>query len=173
MRWGYLRVAGVFTLLMLTLASWPITSGSFSLAQESADLATSVQNVVAADLSVSADSIVVTVVEQQGDWAYGTAVAPGSTDDGNPQTRFFLAQLVNGAWNVAIRFTAEFDLLLQSAPPDFPSPTIRSTLEDFSAAGEGSSQLSFPFPANETWAFLGPHPAEGATTRDALDFSPY
>ncbi len=173
MRWGYLRVAGVFALLMLTLASWPIASGSFSLAQESADLTTSVQNVVAADLGVSADSIVVTVVEQQGDWAYGTAVAPGSADDGNPQTRFFLANNVNGVWNVALRFTTEFDQLLQSAPPDFPSPTIRSTLEGFSPAGEGSSQLSFPFPANETWGFLGPHPAEGATTRDALDFYPY
>src|SRR6476661_8775291 len=127
MRWGYLRVAGVFTLLMLTLVSWPIASGSFSLAQESADLTTSVQNAVSANLGVSAESIVVTVVEQQGNWAYGTAVSPGSTDDGNPQTRFFLANNVNGAWNVALRFTAEFDQLLQSAPPEFPSPTIRST----------------------------------------------
>ena len=80
---------------------------------------------------------------------------------------------MNGAWNVALRFTTEFDQLLQSAPPEFPSPTIGSTLEGFSPAGEGSSQLSFPFPANETWGFLGPHPAEGATTRDALDFYPY
>ena len=66
MRWGYLRVAGVFTLLMLTLASWPIASGSFSLAQESADLTTSVQNAVSANLGVSADSIVVTVVRAAG-----------------------------------------------------------------------------------------------------------
>src|SRR5215204_374237 len=110
MRWGYLRVAGVFALLMLTLASWPIASSSFSLAQGSADLTTSVQDVVAAEFGVSADSIAVTVVEQQGEWAYGTAVVPGSTDDGNPQTRFFLAQNANDAWNVAIRFTTEFEL---------------------------------------------------------------
>lgn len=167
------RVAGVIALLMLVIASWPIAANRAGLAQGSDDLAAAAQSAVAADFGVPADQIVITIVAQDGDWAYGTGVNPGDGEDGNPETRFFLAHNEPVGWNVALRYTSDFDLLLRSAPSGFPTPEIRSTLDGFSAAGDGSSQLGFPFPTDQTWGFQGPHPAQGASTRDALDFYPY
>lgn len=173
MRSSFSRVAGVIALLMLVVASWPIAANHAGLAQGNNDLTAAAQAAVAADFGVPADQIVIAIVAQDGDWAYGTGVNPGGGEDGNPETRFFLAHHEPDGWHVALRYTSDFDLLLRSAPSNFPTPEIRTTLEGFSAAGDGSSQLSFPFPENQTWGFLGPHPAQGATTRDALDFYPY
>ena len=91
MRSSYSRVASVIALLMLVVASWPVAANRAGLAQGSDDLTSAAQLAVAADFGVAPDQIVIDRVAQDGDWAYGTGVNPGNGDDGNPETRFFLA----------------------------------------------------------------------------------
>ncbi len=172
-RWPAALIAGL--MIFAAISSWGFTGRqSQALAQTltSTDLVTAVQLADSPAPGLADSRLFVQVVAEQGAWAYGTATTPANGDHGTPSVRYFLGHLTGDGWTIAFRHTDAFTSLLASAPPSFPSPTIRATLDGFTIAGNGSSQLSFPCPAGQTWGFTGPHPPMGMTVRDGLDFYP-
>jgi murein DD-endopeptidase MepM/ murein hydrolase activator NlpD len=171
-RWPAIVIAGL--LILTAMSPWFVPGGRAAptLAQTSPDLTTAVQLAASETPGVPNAGLIVRPVAAQGEWAYGTATSPAAGDHGTPVTRFFLGRLADDGWTIVFRYTDAFSILLAEAPASFPTLAIRATLDGFTIAGDGSSQLGFPFPAGQTWSFAGPHPPLGMTIRDGLDFSP-
>ncbi len=115
------------------------------------------------------------------DWAFGMAVirAPEGVH-GSPWLYLFLARYTVGGWEVQLETESEFAAWLTLIPDGLIPGGGRAALMDAAAArwggtrGDGSSQLSLPWAAGQTWTVTGgPHNCcESDTTgRGALDFA--
>jgi len=93
-------------------------------------------------------------------WAFGTvAVAAPAQSEGGPESYLFIAKLTTH-WEAAIEFTAQFEQWLSQVPPNVVSANEKQVLDisGIHTAGDGSSQLGFPFPIGERWTYTGgPH----------------
>jgi murein DD-endopeptidase MepM/ murein hydrolase activator NlpD len=113
-------------------------------------------------------------------WQFGMAVIPAPEDiHAGPEMYLYIAKLTENGWVVAAEFTPEFYLLTQEAPVEIVNADQKQIyLEGISLRGNGTSQLSFPFPVGETWTFSGgPHQNSGNADfpyrrpRSAIDFA--
>jgi murein DD-endopeptidase MepM/ murein hydrolase activator NlpD len=157
-----------FVLIISFLTPSPL--GAPLSTQAASTVIAAAQHVIGSAKGVDANVVVIDIIAEEGNWAYGTGSVPASGDDGAPDASFFLAQQINGEWTAALRYTDAFTTMLGQAPAGFPSPTIRAALEGFGPAGDGSLGLSFPFPVGETWGFQGPHANGGEAVLSSLDF---
>ncbi len=108
-------------------------------------------------------------------WAIGTIglMAPAQANAG-PEGRLFVAQQTVHGWQVALQYTAQFRVWLESAPLQLVDPATRSILLDEGIAGDGSAFLSLPWATGETWTLTGgPHSNDGSGNHpwSALDFT--
>ncbi|MGH2557522.1 MAG: M23 family metallopeptidase [Thermomicrobiales bacterium] len=166
------RVVAFVLLLALLVSPSAIVLTAAQEPPES-DLTAAVQQTAAAATGTAdAAAIVVSVIAESGDWAFGTAGAPAASEHDAPDGLLFLATRTGGGWDVAIRYTPAFDALLAQAPDDLLPADIRASLEGFQAAGDGSAQLSLPWDPGLTWRFGGPHPNGGSSVWSSLDFYP-
>ncbi|PJF22684.1 MAG: hypothetical protein CUN56_04775 [Phototrophicales bacterium] len=121
--------------------------------------------------AVLADELMFDHMTQIDDWVFGVVTMPGSQDHGEPISRYFIGYYDNG-WNVALRYTSNFDSLMDASPVGLIPENIRNIFVTANALG--SVSLSLPFPVGQTWTLSGgPHAADGNASNpwNALDFT--
>jgi hypothetical protein len=138
-------------------------------AQASATAEDAIRQVVANAQGVDPSILIVKITAETGEWAYASAVVPAGPEDDAPIVSYALARN-NGGWIAELRYTDAFNALLRHAPADFPNPAVRAALDGINLAGDGSADLSLPFPIGETWRFNGPHPNGPGRIWSSLDF---
>jgi murein DD-endopeptidase MepM/ murein hydrolase activator NlpD len=163
------RLFGLATLLstfFFSSLAQPLAAREASTAEQAA------QSAVAGFTGAAAGSVVVEIVARQGAWAYGTGAVPAGDGHDAPDVFIFLAHKSGAGWVAEIRFTPGFNALLARAPGSFPTPDIRATLDGVRIAGDGSSDLAFPWAVGQAWRFNGPHANGGSAILGAIDFYP-
>ncbi len=154
--------------LLFSLVAWPAAPTTHAQTTSTAEEA--VRSLVATTLGVPAEDLIVRFIAETGGWAYASATQPAGSDQDAPIVTYVLAHNTGDGWIAERRFTAEFDALLRDAPADFPNAAVRAAIDGVNLAGDGSADLSFPFPVGETWRFNGPHPNGPGRVWSSLDF---
>jgi murein DD-endopeptidase MepM/ murein hydrolase activator NlpD len=154
----------LFSLIALPPAQ-PVSAQTFPSAEAA------IRQTVADVRGVDPAVLIVNITDETGEWAYGSATVPAGPDDHAPLVSYALAH-IDGGWIAELRYTDAFNALLRQAPSDFPNPAVRAALDGINLAGDGSADLSFPFPVGERWRFNGPHPnsPEPGRVWSSLDF---
>ena len=168
-----MRVHRILLLAVALLLAAPLVSmleTPLADAQVASSADEAVRQKVAETYGVEPATLITRFIAESGDWAYGSATIPATTEDGAPAVFYLLAHQDGANWIAELRYTAAFDKLLRQAPADFPNASVRAALDGVSLAGDGSSQLSFPFPVGQTWRFNGPHPNSSSPVWSSLDF---
>ncbi|MFN8593418.1 MAG: peptidoglycan DD-metalloendopeptidase family protein [Thermomicrobiales bacterium] len=120
--------------------------------------------------------IVVTLIQGQGDWRFGTVGVPLPSDaHGSPAGYFFVAVHERDGWIAALEGTPRFQKLARQAPSDLVPRQLRGQSGQVGVEGEGGAELSLPWATGQTWTMGGgPHSNQGNNTRprSAIDFNP-
>jgi murein DD-endopeptidase MepM/ murein hydrolase activator NlpD len=160
------RLATLF--LIVSLTSFPTSPSAQAQGVATADDA--IRQAVANAKGAGPDTLIIRVIGERTGWVYASATVPATTDEDAPIVTYVLAHENRNGWFAELRYTDAFNQLLQQAPADFPNANVRSALNGISLAGDGSADLSFPFPVGETWRFNGPHPNGAGRPWSSLDF---
>ncbi|NCC35763.1 MAG: M23 family metallopeptidase, partial [Chloroflexia bacterium] len=120
-------------------------------------------------------AISVSDIQYVDNWAFGNVVAPAPLDSAaSPRTWLFLAQQRQPqGWEVALDIDPNFTQWVMLTPPGLLSQDEQRVLgSSISPQGDGSGELSLPWPTGETWTLTGgPHVAVSGSVRNAIDFA--
>lgn len=111
------------------------------------------------------NGVAVKILNQQEKWAFGVVgIYAINQNDAGPDSRFFIAQLVSGDWEVGVEDTAIFNFLLQTSPIGLLSSQEKKTFIARTPEGDGTSSLSLIWSTGETGTLTGgPHSNAGGT----------
>jgi LasA protease len=129
------------------------------------------------DKTITADDLVISMINTSGDWVFGIVGIRMSQDvHGSPSSYLYITQFVEGNWIVATEDSSLFQLWVTESPDDLLGTDIRVNLQSRfeEPVGNTLSLLSLPYATGETWTFSGgPHNTLGNPSRpwSAIDFA--
>jgi uncharacterized repeat protein (TIGR01451 family) len=164
---------GVLILLVVQLLVGSVVWGATGYAQTD-DLTAAVEQAVVVYLGNQLSTeVIVSNVKQDTNWAFGSVYIPASENSPSPRTFLFLARFHNDNWEAVLDTELLFQEWLAQLPDTLVSKNEKAILSiGPTLAGDGSGQLSLPWPTGETWTLTGgPHIAVDGNVRNALDFA--